>query len=131
MRCGCAELTLAGGAAAGPWPKAVGDAELDWDTRCALGVVLASAGYPQAARAGDVITGLPGPQDDLEVFHASTVRGDGGVLQSAGGRVLCVTTLGANAADARRKALEAMEGIALEGGQYRRDIGWRAAGVKR
>jgi phosphoribosylamine--glycine ligase len=109
----------------------LGDAELDWDNRCALGVVLASAGYPQAARAGDVITGLPAPQDDLEVFHAGTVRGDGGVLQSAGGRVLCVTTLGANAADARRKALDAMEGIALEGGQYRHDIGWRAAGAKR
>jgi phosphoribosylamine--glycine ligase len=109
----------------------LGDAELDWDTRCALGVVLAAAGYPQAARVGDVITGLPGPQDDLEVFHAGTVRGEGGVLQSAGGRVLCATALGANAADARRRALEAMQGITLEGGQYRRDIGWRAAGGKR
>jgi len=107
------------------------DAQLDWDTRCALGVVLAAHGYPQNPRTGDAITGLPSAQDDLQVFHAGTARDANGRLVGAGGRVLCVTALGANAGDARRRALEAMQGIELPGSQYRRDIGWRATGAKR
>ena len=107
------------------------DTQLDWDTRCALGVVLASHGYPQHPRTGDVITGVPSAQDDLQVFHAATARDAEGRLVGAGGRVLCVTAMGANAGDARRRALEAMQGIELPGSQYRRDIGWRATGAKR
>ncbi|HOM22051.1 MAG TPA: phosphoribosylamine--glycine ligase, partial [Ottowia sp.] len=49
------------------------EVELQWDRRVALGVVLAAAGYPQAPRKGDLITGLPAPQEDAMVFHAGTV----------------------------------------------------------
>src|SRR5208282_4536426 len=67
--------------------------EAEWDTRTALGVVLAAHGYPDAPRAGDVITGLPQRDDDYHVFHAGTVL-KGKEVVTSGGRVLCVTALG-------------------------------------
>jgi phosphoribosylamine--glycine ligase len=50
--------------------------EADWDTRAALGVVLAAHGYPDAPRKGDVIAGIPGKDEnaanDYHVFHSGT-----------------------------------------------------------
>ena len=68
-------------------------AEAEWDRRAALGVVLASHGYPDDPQKGDVIRGLPAAADDAHVFHAGTAFIDGQVV-TAGGRVLCVTALG-------------------------------------
>ncbi len=99
--------------------------EADWDRRAALGVVLAAAGYPDAPRKGDVITGLPAPGEDYMVFHAGTALRDGQVV-TAGGRVLCVTALGETIRMAQRRAYEIAEGIHFEGRQMRHDIGHRA-----
>ena len=98
---------------------------LEWDERCALGVVLAAAGYPMNPRKGDVISALPVDSDDAVVFHAGTTMKDGQVLTS-GGRVLCATALGQGVADAQRRAYELVAGVAFDGMQFRRDIGYRA-----
>jgi phosphoribosylamine--glycine ligase len=99
-------------------------ADIEWDPRHALGVVMASAGYPDEYRKGLPISGLPDPRDrdDLAVFHAGT-RLDGRQVVTAGGRVLCVTALGETRAAARVRAYAAVEAIHFEGAQYRRDIG--------
>ncbi len=104
--------------------------EAEWDRRVALGVVLAAAGYPQAPRTGDVITGLPADADDVHVFHAGTRLEQEQVLTS-GGRVLCVTALGDSLKIAQRRAYEVAEQIHFDGCQMRRDIGWRALERKR
>ncbi len=110
------------GAARGELP--VG--ELGWDRRVAVCVVLAAAGYPEAPRLGDVITGV----DDAEaltgvtVFHAGTAQ-HGGALVTAGGRVLGVTALGADRAAARAQAYRAAAHIRFDGRQLRHDIGAR------
>ncbi len=100
--------------------------EAEWDRRYALGVVLAAAGYPDAPRRGDVITGLPEmEQEDVHVFHAGTAL-EGGQVVTAGGRVLCVTALGDTLKMAQARAYEVAEAIRFPGRQMRRDIGWRA-----
>jgi len=100
-------------------------AELQWDRRVALGVVMAAHGYPAAPRSGDTITGLPAQSAELRVFHAGTTADDGRLLTS-GGRVLCVTALGESVRLAQQRALEAVQGIRFDGAQWRNDIGHRA-----
>jgi phosphoribosylamine--glycine ligase len=100
--------------------------ELQWDRHVALGVVMAAAGYPQAPRRGDVITGLPGPCDDGHVFHAGTERTADGHVRTSGGRVLCVTALGDSARTAQQRAYDMLNSISFDGAQWRRDIGHRA-----
>jgi phosphoribosylamine---glycine ligase len=98
----------------------------EWDSRAALGVVLAAEGYPETVRKGDVIEGLdraarlPG-----KVFHAGTRLESGKVLTN-GGRVLCAVGLGTTVAEAQREAYALVEPIKWTGMQYRRDIGYRA-----
>jgi phosphoribosylamine--glycine ligase len=100
-------------------------AELQWDRRFALGVVMAAHGYPGTPRQGDAITGLPAAADDLQVFHAGTTLTDG-TLRANGGRVLCVTALGDSARLAQLRAYEAVRGIVMDGAVWRSDIGHRA-----
>jgi len=101
------------------------DIELDWDRRTALGVVLAAAGYPDAPRKGDAITGIPEESEDSVTFHAGTII-DSGALKTAGGRVLCVVGLGDSVRVAQKHAYETLEKIRFDGMQFRHDIGWRA-----
>ncbi len=101
------------------------DIELDWDRRTALGVVLAAAGYPDAPRKGDVITGIPEESEDSVTFHAGTII-DSGALKTAGGRVLCVVGLGDSVRVAQKHAYETVEKVRFDGMQFRHDIGWRA-----
>ena len=101
------------------------DIELDWDRRTALGVVLAAAGYPDAPRKGDVISGIPEESEDSVTFHAGTII-DSGALKTAGGRVLCVVGLGDSVRVAQKHAYEAIEKVKFDGMQFRHDIGWRA-----
>lgn len=101
-------------------------ATADWTDEVALGIVLASRGYPESSSNGDVLTGLS-EVSDVKVFHAGT-KMDGDNIVTAGGRVVCVTALGADVADAQAKALKACDTINFDGKQYRRDIGWRAIG---
>ena len=96
-----------------------------WDDRVALGVVLAAHGYPLTPRKGDVITALPVDSADAVVFHAGTAMKDGAVVTS-GGRVLCATALGSDVADAQKRAYALVKGVAFDGMQYRKDIGYRA-----
>jgi phosphoribosylamine---glycine ligase len=104
--------------------------ETEWDRRVALGVVLAAANYPETPRKGDVIRGLPSPQEaeanvDVHVFHAGTATQDRDVV-TAGGRVLCVTALGDTTWAAQKRAYEAVDTIRFDGMQCRHDIGYRA-----
>lgn len=105
-------------------------AQVQWDRRAALGVVLAAAGYPDTPRRGDAIAGLDQRGDDFHVFHAGTAE-EGGRVVTAGGRVLCVTALGDSIRVAQRRAYEIVDAVRFEGMQYRRDIGHRALGGKR
>jgi phosphoribosylamine--glycine ligase len=101
------------------------EVELQWDRRFALGVVMAAQGYPLAPRKGDAVTGLPADTEDAVVFHAGTAMQEGRLVTN-GGRVLCVTALGATAKGAQQRAYAAVEGIRFDGAQFRRDIGHRA-----
>lgn len=99
---------------------------LDWDDRAALGVVVASHGYPESPRKGDVITALPQNDALHHVFHAGTKTNDKGELVTAGGRVLCVVGLGKTIREAHDAAYEAADQVHFDGAQMRRDIGYRA-----
>lgn len=100
-------------------------AEVSWDRRAALGVVIAAGGYPDTPRSGDPITALPTDTDDCVTFHAGTQAVDGNTVTS-GGRVLCVTALGDSVRSAQRRAYDAVAQVGFEGAQYRTDIGHRA-----
>jgi phosphoribosylamine---glycine ligase len=104
--------------------------EAEWDRRTALGVVMASANYPDNPKLGDEITGLAkistqAELTDAQVFHAGTTLKDGKVLTS-GGRVLCVTALGETVKFAQQQAYKIVSEIQFDGAQYRTDIGYRA-----
>ena len=102
------------------------DVQLDWAPETAVTVVLASAGYPASSSSGDVIRGLDSLPDGVYVTHAGTARNAAGELVTAGGRVLNVTALGADAAAARSAAYAAADMIDFPGKQLRRDIALRA-----
>ncbi|HLI31749.1 MAG TPA: phosphoribosylamine--glycine ligase [Solirubrobacteraceae bacterium] len=87
----------------------------------AVTVVLASPGYPERVRTGAQIRGLEQGAVDVEVLHAGTRAEDGSIV-TAGGRVLCVTALGADVRAARASAYAAARKIDFEGVQMRPDI---------
>ncbi len=95
---------------------------LEWAPETAVTLVAASAGYPESASHGDVITGLERIPAGVDVTHAGTARSATGELVTAGGRVLAVTALGADAAAARAAAYAAADMIEFAGKQMRRDI---------
>jgi phosphoribosylamine--glycine ligase len=100
--------------------------DVRWDSRAALGVVMAAGGYPDTYRKGDPISGLdaaaalPG-----KVFHAGT-RAEGTKIVTAGGRVLCAVGLGDSVAAAQHQAYNLVHAIHWNLVQYRLDIGYRA-----
>jgi phosphoribosylamine--glycine ligase len=103
----------------------------EWDERAALGVVMAAGGYPISYQKGDRITGLPEHEEEgVKVFHAGT-RMENGQVVTNGGRVLCVTALGATVREAKAKAYERIQGIQWDGVYYRTDIGYRAVARER
>ncbi len=94
-----------------------------WKQQAALGVVLASAGYPIGSHKGDVIRGLRKIHNKtVKAFHAGSRRA-GRKIVTAGGRVLCVTALGDDIAEAQQCAYQAVRKVRFDGMQYRRDIG--------
>ncbi|HFD11537.1 MAG TPA: phosphoribosylamine--glycine ligase [Crenotrichaceae bacterium] len=100
--------------------------DLLWDDRAALGVVMVAGGYPGSYTQGNVISGLTEQSlDDIKIFHAGTRLEDNEVV-TAGGRVLCVTALGASISQAGQKAYSAVDLIDWDHAYYRRDIGHRA-----
>ena len=100
--------------------------DAQWDNRTAVGVVLAAGGYPEAYRKGDVITGFDGiDSNDCKIFHAGTAIQDNQVV-TAGGRVLCATSLGSTVSEAQNRAYKMIASVNWENMYYRTDIGYRA-----
>ena len=99
--------------------------EIEWDTRTALAVVLASAGYPESPKLNDEIYIEDRIIPDSYIFHAGTIYKDNKLLTS-GGRVLAVTALGNSVKEAQFKAYEVIKTVKFNGAQYRQDIGYRA-----
>jgi phosphoribosylamine--glycine ligase len=111
-----------------PLLEATIDGEIDtcaieWETRAAVTIVLASGGYPGKYETGKPISGLEDAAklEDVRIFHAGTKRADG-QIQTAGGRVLAITALGSTIECARERAYDAVSRIHFENCQYRRDI---------
>ncbi|MEL6868159.1 MAG: phosphoribosylamine--glycine ligase [Pseudomonadota bacterium] len=109
------------------------DVDTAWEDGAALGVVLASAGYPQSSRTGDVIDGLQraASKQGIKVFHAGTRSDAAGRALVSGGRVLCVTALGPSVQAAADSAYDAAQLIEWPGRFMRRDIGHRAIARER
>lgn len=97
---------------------------LEWDTRAAIGFVLASKGYPESYDKGIEIKGLDSLQG-VEVYHMGT-KSDGNRLLTNGGRVLFVTALADTLSDARKHAITQISKIECKNLFYRRDIGYQA-----
>ena len=118
--------------------------EAKWDDRPALGIVVASKGYPETSSKGDVIAGLPeldaDNQNAVKVFHAGTAFSHAKLdninpdvtthskkeIVTDGGRVLCVTALADTISGAQQAALAVTAAISFDGAHYRRDIGHHA-----
>lgn len=127
---------LLAAAAAGHLPDA--SSRLGFTADPAVCVVVAAAGYPHQARTGDPLLGLDAAGQlahavpGTVVYHAGTRRdGPDGPFRVAGGRVVSVTAVGPDLAEARRRAYQGVEALAWDGAQYRRDIaaGDRLAGA--
>jgi phosphoribosylamine--glycine ligase len=104
----------------------LGERELEWDSRAAVGVVMASRGYPDSYDKGKPIQGLDRVVSrDVKVFHAGT-RLEGRQVVTDGGRVLCVVGAGATVGAARDAAYTGVAEIEWDGAFYRTDIAHRA-----
>jgi phosphoribosylamine--glycine ligase len=102
-------------------------ADVQWDPRASIGVVLAAGGYPDSYKKGDVISGLEALDGtDAKVFHAGTAFDADGNVVTSGGRVLCATALGNTVAEAQSKAYDMVKQISWHDMYYRTDIGYRA-----
>lgn len=103
------------------------DSTLEWSSRSAVCVVMASGGYPESYEKGKVISGLDeaNAMPGVTVFHAGTKLANGDIVTS-GGRVLGVTALGDDLVAARAAAYGAVEQIRFEDAHFRRDIGAKA-----
>ena len=97
----------------------------EWREQAALGIVLATEGYPNNYRKGDEISDIPSETATQKVFLAG-VEKQGDKLLTNGGRVLCATALGNSVYEAQQSALKLAEQIQWQGRFYRRDIGHRA-----
>jgi phosphoribosylamine--glycine ligase len=97
------------------------------DERAAVTVVMAARNYPGKPETGSVIGGIAPAErcEGVTIFHAGTKR-RGADLIADGGRVLGVSAVGANVAEARDRAYAAVDVIDWPEGFCRRDIGWRA-----
>ena len=101
---------------------------IEWDDRTALGVIMASSGYPEKYVTGLDIHGLDAMDlayPEVKIFHSGTAIRNGKIVTS-GGRVLCVTALGRDVKQAQKIAYEAVKKVAWNGVYYRRDIGDKA-----
>ncbi len=100
--------------------------EIEWSKFAALGVVLATKGYPGSYQNGTLIKGKLSYDDgdNIRVFHAGTRLADEGLLAN-GGRVLNVCAKGETVALAQKLAYQAIDDIDWPQGFWRSDIGWR------
>jgi phosphoribosylamine--glycine ligase len=100
---------------------------LEWRDEVALTVVMASKGYPGSYEKGHVITGLDAAAKipGVTIFHAGTEK-RGNDIVAVGGRVLNITAMGKDVAEAQARAYQAAALIHWDGAFCRTDIGWRA-----
>jgi phosphoribosylamine---glycine ligase len=103
---------------------ALGEASPAWSPRCAVGVVLASRGYPGTYHTGYPIDGLGRLEPDVFAFHGGTAADSGGYVTSSG-RVLTLVALGDSMGQARDRAYRNAERIHFDGMTYRRDLASR------
>ena len=103
-------------------------APLEWSDDAAVTVVVASDNYPESPVTGDPITGIAEAEtvEGVSVLHAGTKLVDGQIV-TAGGRVLSVTAVGADLAQARARAYEAIAKINIRGAHWRSDIALKAS----
>uniref|UniRef100_A0A0C9RHH8 phosphoribosylamine--glycine ligase n=1 Tax=Wollemia nobilis TaxID=56998 RepID=A0A0C9RHH8_9CONI len=102
---------------------------LNWSEESALVVVLASKGYPGNYTKGTIIKNLQDAEiaaPKVKIFHAGTALDLHGNKVAVGGRVLGVTAMGSDIAEAQERAYQAVDAINWPEGFCRRDIGWRA-----
>lgn len=95
---------------------------IEIDPKTAVTVMLVSGGYPEAYEKGKEITGLDKIENSI-VFHAGANTKDGKVVTS-GGRVMAVTSFGADFKSALKTSYKSIESIKFEGMNYRKDIGF-------
>ena len=95
--------------------------DIEFDERAAVCVMLVSGGYPQAYKKGYPISGIENVEGSI-VFHAGPALKDGEVVTS-GGRVIAVSSYGANKEDALQKSFEEAQKICFTDKYFRRDIG--------
>jgi phosphoribosylamine--glycine ligase len=102
---------------------------LDWSKESALVVVLASKGYPGDYKRGTIIKNLQEAEvasSKVKIFHAGTALDSHGNMVAMGGRVLGVTAMGSDIAEAQERAYQVVNEVIWPEGFCRRDIGWRA-----
>jgi len=97
----------------------------EFDSRAAVGVVLAAGGYPADYQKGLVITGIPDATESAKTFQAGTLNPDGKLVTN-GGRVLCATALGNSVTEAQKNAYQLVEQIKWDGMFSRSDVAYRA-----
>jgi phosphoribosylamine---glycine ligase len=101
----------------------LGAQQIQWDSRPALAVILAAAGYPGVSPTGDVIPHLDTPlPNSCKIFHAATKKINHDLVTN-GGRVLAITALGDDLSAARHTAYALVKTVAWPGCHYRTDIG--------
>jgi phosphoribosylamine--glycine ligase len=97
-------------------------AEIEWSTDAAVGVVMASGGYPDDYRTGYEISGLNSVEDGVLVFHAGTMLAEDGRILTNGGRVLTVVAMASSLIEARAIAYRNIQRVHFTNAYYRRDI---------
>ncbi|TDW60827.1 phosphoribosylamine--glycine ligase [Kribbella pratensis] len=106
--------------------KLADQGELSWRDAASVAVVVAAKKYPSSPRKGDPIAGVEQAEsDDVRVFHAGTALEDD-ELVTAGGRVLAVSAVGKDLAEARQRAYAGVGQIRIKGSQHRTDIALKA-----
>jgi len=101
---------------------------IEWDKQTALGIIMASSGYPEKYETGLEINGLDTIDEsysDVKIFHSGTAIHNGKIVTN-GGRVLCVTSLGKDVRKAQKIAYDTVKKVTWTGAYYRNDIGDKA-----
>jgi len=99
---------------------------VQWDSRSALGVVMAADGYPGSYDKGELIQKIPLATEWSKVFHAGTKLNLDENIVSNGGRVLCAVALGNNITEAQQNAYSLVDQVDWQGAYFRTDIGFKA-----